>query len=404
MNGSAALPTPTRAETGVVYAAGAVQGIVLVTFPAASTIFTDPERYDLSTTQYGVLFLPQVATAITASLLGAQLGRRLGTKRVYLGGLACGLVSMLLLILSQFFESDSAVAFPILLVATAFLGAGFGLTVPSLNILTAAFHPAGVESSVLVLNALLGLGTALAPVFVAIFVGLGFWWGLPLLSSLLLTALLAESTRLPLRTEAPASAAPAPAGIPRRFWMFAVFAVLYGVCETINGNWSQLDMKTELGASTTQAAIALTAFWGMVTVGRVLFAAVDRWLPMRTTYHALPFLLAGTFALIALLPEGDATSGILAFGLAGLGCSALLPLTIGFGERELATFAAAMAGGVIAAYQVGYGIAAFGVGPLLDHGVGLPTIYGTTALVALAMGIASFAVVRREAPAVVEAA
>ena len=40
---------------------------------------------------------------------------------------------MLLLILSQFFESDTSVAFPILLVATAFLGAGFGLAVPSLN-------------------------------------------------------------------------------------------------------------------------------------------------------------------------------------------------------------------------------------------------------------------------------
>jgi MFS family permease len=120
----------TRAETSVVYTAGAVQEIVLVTFPAASTIFTDPNRYDLSNTEYGVLFLPQVATAITASLLGASLARRFGTKRVYLAGLACGLVSMLLLIVSQFFESDTSVAFPLLLVATAFLGVGFGLTVP----------------------------------------------------------------------------------------------------------------------------------------------------------------------------------------------------------------------------------------------------------------------------------
>jgi MFS family permease len=179
----------THAETTVVYAAGAAQGIVLVTFPAASTIFTDPEHYDLSNTQYGVLFLPQVATAITASLLGARFARRFGTKRVYLAGLTCGLVSMLLLIISQFFESDTSVAFPLLLVATAFLGVGFGLTVPALNILTAAFHPAAVESSVLVLNALLGLGTTLAPVFVAIFVGLGFWWGLPLTSAILLARL-----------------------------------------------------------------------------------------------------------------------------------------------------------------------------------------------------------------------
>lgn len=47
------------------------------------------------------------------------------------------------------------------------LGAGFGLTAPSLNTLAAAFHPAAVDRSVLVLNALIGLDTALAPVFVA---------------------------------------------------------------------------------------------------------------------------------------------------------------------------------------------------------------------------------------------
>jgi MFS family permease len=388
----------TRAETSVVYAAGAVQGVVLVTFPAASTIFTDPGRYGLSNTQYGTLFLPQVATAITASLLGAVLGRRFGAKRVYLAGLGCGLAAMVLLIVSQFFESNTSVAFPLLLVATAFLGAGFGLTVPALNLLTAAFHPADVESSVLALNALLGVGTALAPVFVAIFVGLGFWWGLPLLSAILLGALIAGSLGLPLRIAAKERAARASAGIPRRFWVFAGFATLYGVCETVNGNWSQLDMTRELGASTTTAAIALTTFWAMVTVGRMLFAAIDRWVPVRTTYHVLPFVLAGSFGVIALLPAGATAAGILAFGLAGLGCSALLPLTIGFGEKELAAIAAALAGGVIAFYQLGYGIAAFGVGPLLDGGVKLPAIYGASAVVAVAMGLVSLAVTRsREA-------
>ncbi len=54
------------------------------------------------------------------------------------------------------------------------------------------------------------------------------------------------------------------------------------------------------------------------------------------------------------------------FGLAGLGCSALLPLTISLGQNSLATMSAAVAGGVIAFYQVCYGIAAFGLGPLVD--------------------------------------
>jgi len=387
----------TRAETSTVYAAGAVQGIVLVTFPAASTIFTDPDRYDLSNTQYGLLFVPQVVTAIAASLLGAALARRYGTKRIYLVGLGASLTSMALLVASTFVESDTAVAFPLLLVGTAFLGVGFGLTVPALNTLTAAFHPERVESSVLVLNALLGLGTALAPVFVAIFVGLGFWWGLPVLSVALLVALVVGSLPLPLRTGeegVQSPSAPGGRGIPMRFWVYAAFAVLYGICETVNGNWSQLDMTSELGASTTAAAVALTAFWGMVTVGRVVFAAVQRRLQPRTTYRLLPFVLAGTFVLIASLPDGRSGLGILAFGLAGLGCSALLPLTIGFGQEEFSEISAAVAGGVIAFYQLGYGLAAFGVGPLVDAGVGLPTVYAIAAVVALALGMLSFVVAR----------
>ena len=171
--------------------------------------------------------------------------------------------------------------------------------------------------------------------------------------------------------------------------------MLYGICETVNGNWSQLDMTDELGASTTEAALALTAFWAMVTVGRVLFAAIQRRFPSRLTFHLLPFVLAGAFVIIAVLPDDEPALGVLAFGLAGLGCSALLPLTISFGQEELKAFAAATAGGVIAFYQLGYGIAAFGIGPLLDAGVGLSTIYALAAVIAACMGAWSFAVARR---------
>jgi MFS family permease len=383
----------SKTESAVVNAAGLVQGIVLVTFPAASTIFTDKSEYGLSNTQYGTLFLPQVVMAITASLLGAKLAGRIGTKRVYLIGLTCSLISMALLIASTGVKSDQSVAYPMLLVATAFLGAGFGLAVPVLNTYASVFHPDGVDRAVLVLNALLGLGTALAPVFVAIFVGLGFWWGLPVLSAALLVALLLFSARLPLRAGASAGAAQrSRSGVPTRFWFFAAFAVLYGICETMNGNWSQLDMTTRVGASATQASFALAVFWGMVTVGRVVFAAIGRWLPERVTYHILPFVLVVTFVLVAVLPRGYAGAGIAIFALAGLGCSALLPLTISFGEKDLAVMGATITGGIIAFYQLGYGIAAFGTGPLVDSGVSLSAVFGITAIVAAVLGLLSFVV------------
>ncbi len=108
-------------------------------------------------------------------------------------------LSMLLLVVSSFFTGEQEAAYALLLLATASLGAGFGLTVPALNTFAAAFHPGAVDRAILALNALLGLGTVLAPVFVAVFVGLGFWLGLPLTSAVLLTVLLLVSLGLPLR-------------------------------------------------------------------------------------------------------------------------------------------------------------------------------------------------------------
>ena len=47
---------------------------------------------------------------------------------------------MVVLVVTTLFEGEAA-AYPLLLVATAFLGAGFGLTVPVLNTYVAAFQP-----------------------------------------------------------------------------------------------------------------------------------------------------------------------------------------------------------------------------------------------------------------------
>ncbi|MGH8739127.1 MAG: MFS transporter [Burkholderiales bacterium] len=382
------------------FGAGLIQGVALVTFPAASAVFTSAGDYGLSSTQYGGMFVPQAITAIGASLLGAGLTSRLGARRIFLLGLIANLAAMALLVVSPLAMNEQALAYTVLLLATGCLGAGFGLTVPTLNTFAAAFFPAKADKAVLALNALLGSGTALAPVFVALFVGLGFWWGLPLLVGASILGLLWFSARLPLSQGAhPGGGAEkqAAAGLPTRFWVFAAFALLYGVCETMNGNWASLYMSTQLGASAAQASLALTVFWAMVTAGRILFAAIERWFPERSVCRILPLLVAAGFVATAALRPGHALLGIPAFGLAGLGCSALLPLAISFSQAELKTIGASVAGGLIAFYQVGYGIAAFGVGPLQARaGVSLGAIYGGTTVVAVALAVVAPLIARRQ--------
>jgi MFS family permease len=205
-------------EVVAVYAAGVFQGVALVTFPAASAIFTSPQYYGLSSTAYGGMFLPQAIMAVAAPLLGAGFVHRLGLKRVYQLGLLSNVAAMTLLVVSQFVRNPEPLAYGLLLLATASLGIGFGLTVPALNTYANVFFPQHVDSAVLVLNALLGMGTALAPLFVILFVGFGIWWGLPLLVAALLVGLLLFIRPLPLRTEASDRPTRRDIARPTRFW------------------------------------------------------------------------------------------------------------------------------------------------------------------------------------------
>jgi fucose permease len=360
----------SRTEIGVVYFAGMVQGLALVTFPAASSIFTGAEGFGFDSTRYGAMFLPQVIMAVLASGLAPRLARRWSLRSVLLLGIAGNIVSMALLALSRLLIGALDTAFAVLLVATGALGLGFGATVMALNTYAEVFFPQRSDRAVLALNALLGLGTALAPVLVALFAGIGVWWLLPVFVGCILALILAVALREPLRSKPAATTGggaqePLSVGtLPHRFWLYATAVFLYGILETLNGNWATLYLSGERGVSPQGASMALAAFWTMVTVGRVLVAALSARVSARGIYLALPVLLLFTFQLAARV-QGE-IGGILAFAMAGLACSAFLPLSISFGGGEFPRLSSAMAGGLIAFYQLGYGVAAFGTGPLRD--------------------------------------
>ncbi len=148
-----------------------------------------------------MMFVPQVVLAIAASSLGPAWAQRWSLKRVLLLGLAGDLISMILLALSALLERSPELAYGLLLAATGALGFGFGATVMALNTYTEEYSAGGADRAVLALNALLGTGTALAPLFVAIFVALGAWWLLPVTVAVALVAVLLLVSKNPFRSE-----------------------------------------------------------------------------------------------------------------------------------------------------------------------------------------------------------
>ncbi len=107
---------------------------------------------------------------------------------------------MALLVISNSVRTE-AVAFPMLLVVTGCLGLGFGLTLGSISTYAGAFQPQRREVALTALNVLLGLGTALSPLLIALFLDIGEWWYLPLITAVGLAAVFVVALGLPLLAE-----------------------------------------------------------------------------------------------------------------------------------------------------------------------------------------------------------
>lgn len=390
-----------RTEIGIIYFAAVVQGLALVTFPAASSIFTSADGFGFDSIRYGTMFVPQVGLAILASGLAPKLARRWGLRQVLVAGFVGDIVSMTLLAVSRLLLGRPDLAFGVLLIATATLGIGFGATVMALNTYAETFFPENTDRAVLALNALLGLGTALAPVLVATVIAVGAWWLLPVAVACVLVLICGITLMEPLRADQVQTTGSGPMSVdwrslPRRFWLYAALVFLYGIAEALNGNWATLYLVGERGVSPQGASFALTAFWAMVTVGRVLIAAISRRATAGWIYVGLTVFLAIVFQLASRVHSQ--TEGIMAFAMAGLACSAILPLSISFGGDELPYLSALVAGELIAFYQLGFGVAAFGTGPLKDlAGLSLSTIFSAGSAIAAAMGIVSLLVIWRPA-------
>ena len=334
-------------EIGAVYGGGLALGIALVSFPAAATILTAAEGYGLSSNQYGSIFLPLFAGSVLASLLAPALARQRGLRAVLIAGFLATALAMTTFALSSLATGAHLLAFAMVMVATGLLGLGFGATLTAINAYAASFFPKRSETALTALHTLLGTGTALAPIIVSLLAGGGHWWLLPVGVAVAMFLLAGVGWTQPLVLSGAGGPTKGVSAVvrtlPRRFWVWIGFALLYGVCETLFGNWGSVYLHQQRGLPSATANLALAVFWGAVTAGRLLVAVISTWVPPAKIFRILPVLIVIALAAVALAQ--GATLGVLAFALAGLACSACLPLSIGAASSETPRFVETVSGG-----------------------------------------------------------
>ena len=361
---SAATPQPAAGWPAVlvVYAAALLQGMTLVSFPAMSAVLK--EALALSDADYGVIFLPQVALAIIGAIAGGALAQRLGLAALLTLSLAANAASQAFLTATDFVPPDSG--FALLNVGTAFAGLGFGLIGAPVNVYPRLLFPVRSETAIVAAHTMIGLGLAVGPLIAGVFVDFGTWYAFAVVLAAVcaLNAFAVLVVRLPqaeMRETNGKEGAVRPAKT-LGFWLFATIAVLYAFAEGTFSNWAVIFLRDSKGLSDIIAGYALSAFWGALVAGRLLVSVLIVRVPARVIWLTLPVLMIAAFWLIPL--ADSAVTGIGAFALAGLACSAFLPLTISLAIDRFPDSVAWVSSMLIAALMAGVGVGSWLVGAL----------------------------------------
>ncbi len=358
-----------------VYGAGLLQGFAFVLIPALGTHLKG-NPYHLSATEYGSLFLPMTAGAITSALTAGILDRRLGTNGVLRLGLAANALALLLLVGSDAYTGHPA-AYIMLLAETALLGLGFGFNLSAINHLAAIQFPERETAAVTLLNAVIGGSTALSPLILDLFDTAGRWWLWPTILIAGFIAVLFLSVTLPDARARNASAGES-MGPRHPVSMFGLAVLIYAVVEGTFGSWAALYVSGNHDLPARYGAWALSAFWGAMTAFRLAFSVIPaRQAPPWLIYRASPVAMACCFLALPFVSSPGAL--VATFAAAGAACSIYYPYTMSFALEAYAGSQTRVAGLLVAALMSGEGIGSYALGPL-QGSLSLAKIYGLSAL------------------------
>jgi len=368
---SAAVTTRT-AQVTTVLLASFVQGLVGSAFAASASVL---RARGLSDAQYGSLFVPLVVLAALGAAGGGFVVERIGAKRALALGFAFMALSQAGLAATPFVAT--ALAYPVALLGTSLLGLGAGVSAGPLNAYPQVLFPSRSESAVVALHATVGIGLALTPLMAGAALARGAWLAVPLLLFLASAALLVAVEREDLpEPEARGEARSRPIG-DTLLRLFLAIAFLYGVAESVYGNWAVLHLTEERGLDVAAAGLALAAFWAAVTVGRFAVAALVLHVPPARVLPVLAALMAGACLLVPL--STTPRRAVVLYALGGLGCSAVFPLALALAGRRFPEQRSWVSSAMYATLCAGIGVGSFSAG-LLRSGLDLGTIYRLAAL------------------------
>jgi fucose permease len=363
----------TRQENGMpqwfavacVYLGAAIQGFTLVSFAASGPELR--QIHHLTDAQYGLIFLPQLGATICGAIAGAVLASRVGMQRLlWIALLFNGLSQVLLRVVPTVAHAQ---AMPVLLAATAALGAGFGLMGVPMNGYPTLFFPHRNAAATVGIHCFNGSGLIFGPLllqFALTHAGFSLYPEMQAAAAFGLAAVVFLGRFHVQESEAASgNATQAPPWQSPTFWALAAIATIYALAEGTFSNWASVYLRDGRHFSAGVAAIGLSAFWSGVVAGRLAVTLLVLKFSERVIWRLLLIVM---IVISLLLPQATSPiSAIAMFALAGIGCSAVFPLTVTFATKRFSQHLAWASSLMIAALMTGNGLGSFLLGMLHEH-------------------------------------
>ena len=240
-----------------------------------------------------------------------------------------------------------------------------------LNIYTVALNPQKSDALITGLHSCLGMGAALSPQLITFAHTWGIWQTASLgIAGAFFTIMLVSIPFVPKEEETKnktqsRSDTKDTRKMPLGVWLFLLLITSYALIETIVFYWTSEYLSLEKGLSLELSLKALSIFWFMITVGRVLASLLSLKLDAWYLYLLSPMIIFTALSLLISL-SGPVILGV--YALLGLGCSYFFPLSLSLATRTYPKDQERISGLAVGALMLGVGICNFFVGYLKSSG------------------------------------
>lgn len=349
-----------------------LQGVALVSIPSAAYILKRPAFGGVSDQVYGFLFLPFILGAIVSTWNYKLLEKKFSQKALIFAGLFLNISFCVLLAITwPVLKQPSLLCF-VLCLAQICLGAGFGILLSSLNLQVVELYETHRDAALAGLHAALGIGSAAAPFLVNYFYKHSSWqWAAIVLGVVLFlksTGLLYfDLKRKIVDMDIQKSVHP-----PAKAFLFIGLLVLYGISESIIGNWSSLYLIHVKSFSENSGGMVISVFWLSVTIGRLAASVLVFWIDSKKLFQISP--VVGAIALFLIINNFTESKLVPLYLMLGLGCSYYFPFTIAIATRHYDRWRDTLTSFSLAFLMTGVGIGSSVVGLLNDTNI-LPLSY-----------------------------